>query len=117
MEGLFVDPHKTARFIWFAFILDTAKAVSPLAMIPFVVVVEFDLPDRFKNANVIKLQGRVNISVSELIVLFLSLNENLVTKLRNVKQPIQEVLFLKSKNQRSVKPALASIESFMLRHT
>lgn len=55
MEGLFIDPHKTARFIWFAFVLNTAKTVSPLAMIPFVVVVEFDLPDCFKNANVVKL--------------------------------------------------------------
>lgn len=55
MEGLFVDPHKTACFIRFAFVLNTAKTVSPLAVIPFVVVVEFDLPDRFKSANVVKL--------------------------------------------------------------
>lgn len=55
VEGLFIDPHETACFIWFAFVLNTAKAVSPLAMIPFVVVVEFDLPDCLKNSNVIKL--------------------------------------------------------------
>lgn len=43
-------------------------------MIPLVVVVEFDLPDCFKNANVVKLQGRGNISVSELIILLVSLS-------------------------------------------
>lgn len=74
MEGLFIDPHKTARFIWFAFVLNTAKTVSPLAMIPFVVVVEFDLPDCFKNANVVKLWGKGNMSVSELIILLVSLS-------------------------------------------
>jgi len=68
VEGLFIDPHKTACFIWFAFILNTAKAVSPLAVIPFVVIVEFDLPDCFKNTDVVKLQGRRNISVTELII-------------------------------------------------
>lgn len=73
-EGLFIDPHKTACFIWFAFVLNTAKTVTPLAMIPLVVVVEFDLPDCFKNANVVKLQGRGNISVSELIILLVSLS-------------------------------------------
>lgn len=55
MEGLFVDPHKTACLIRFAFVLNAAKTVAPLAVIPFVVVVEFDLPDCFKSANVIKL--------------------------------------------------------------
>lgn len=66
MEGLFIDPHQAARFIWFAFVLNTAKTVSPLAMISFVVVVEFDLPDCFKNTDVLKLRGRGNISISEL---------------------------------------------------
>lgn len=55
VEGLFVDPHKTACLIRFAFVLNAAKTVAPLAVIPFVVVVEFDLPDCFKSANVIKL--------------------------------------------------------------
>lgn len=61
-EGLLIDPHEAARLIGFAFILDAAKAVSPLAVVSLVIVVEFDLPDCFKSAKVSDLKRKYKLN-------------------------------------------------------
>lgn len=56
MEHLFIDPHQASSLIGFALIFNAAEAVAPLAMISFMVVVEFYLPYRLKTPNVFKLE-------------------------------------------------------------
>lgn len=56
-KQFFIYPHKSACVIWFALVLDAVKAVSPLAVVSFVVVVELDLPDGLKKAFLRKLLG------------------------------------------------------------
>lgn len=55
MEHLFIDPHQASGLIGFALIFNAAEAVAPLAMISFMVVVEFYLPYGLKTPNVFKL--------------------------------------------------------------
>lgn len=47
-KHFFIDPHQAACLIGFALILDAVEAVSPLAVVPLVVVVEFHLPHGLK---------------------------------------------------------------------
>lgn len=47
-KRLLVDPHECARVVGFAFVLDAVEAVSPLAVVPLVVVVELYLPHGLK---------------------------------------------------------------------
>lgn len=47
-KRLLVDPHECARVVGFAFVLDAVEAVSPLAVVPLIVVVELHLPHSFK---------------------------------------------------------------------
>lgn len=50
-----IDPHQAVGLIRFALILDAAEAVAPLAVVSFVVVVEFHLPCSLKEASCCKL--------------------------------------------------------------
>ena len=54
-EQLLVDPHQASRLIGFALVLNAAEAVPPLAVVPLVIVVEFHLPHRLKEASFGKL--------------------------------------------------------------
>lgn len=53
---LLVDPHECARVIWLALVLNAVEAVSPLAVIPLVVVVVFHLPHCFKRSQLCELK-------------------------------------------------------------
>lgn len=55
-KHLLVDPHKRARVVGLAFVLDAVEAVSPLAVIPLVVVVELHLPHGFKHPQLRELR-------------------------------------------------------------
>ena len=55
-KHFFIDPHQAARLVGFALILYAVEAVSPLAVVSLVVVVEFHLPHSLKEASLVKLQ-------------------------------------------------------------
>jgi len=57
-KHLLVDPHERARVVGFAFILDAVEAVSPLAVVPLVVVVVLHLPHRFEHPRLCELRQK-----------------------------------------------------------
>lgn len=59
-KHLLVDPHECARVVGFAFVLDAVEAVSPLAVVPLVVVVELHLPHGFKHPHLSELYADLN---------------------------------------------------------
>lgn len=57
-KHLLVDPHECARVIGFALILDAVEAISPLAVVPLVVVVKLHLPHCFKQSCFCELKEK-----------------------------------------------------------
>lgn len=57
-KHLLVDPHECARVVGFAFVLYAVEAVSPLAVVPLVVVVVLHLPHRFKHSRLCELKEK-----------------------------------------------------------
>lgn len=63
-KHLLVDPHERARVVGLALVLDAVEAVSPLAVVPLVVVVVLHLPHGFKHPQLREL-GRGNTCTGE----------------------------------------------------
>lgn len=57
-KHLLVDPHEGARVVGFALILNAVEAVSPLAVVPLVVVVVLHLPHGFKHSQLCELKHK-----------------------------------------------------------
>lgn len=57
-KHLLVDPHERTRVVGFAFVFNAVEAVSPLAVIPLVVVVVLHLPHRFKHSRLCELKQK-----------------------------------------------------------
>lgn len=57
-KHLLVDPHERARVVGLALVLDAVEAVSPLAVVPLVVVVVLHLPHGFKRPQLCELKRK-----------------------------------------------------------
>lgn len=58
VKRLLVDPHQGPRLVGFALVLDAAEFVAELAVLPFVVVVVFGLPDCLKGSRLVELERK-----------------------------------------------------------
>lgn len=57
-KHLLVDPHERACVVGLALVLNAVEAVSPLAVVPLVVVVVLHLPNRLKHPQLCELKQK-----------------------------------------------------------